>query len=60
MDKLDDDIFMLFIKRAYDMAGLMPKVNVTVNGKQINVNTFLKYVSMYFEPDSTIPLIRDS
>jgi hypothetical protein len=33
MDKLDDDIFMLFIKRAYDMAGLMPKVNVTVNGK---------------------------
>jgi DNA topoisomerase-2 len=33
MDKLDDDIFMLFTKRAYDMAGLMPKVSVTLNGK---------------------------
>lgn len=52
MDRLDDDIFMLFTKRAYDMAGLMPKVKVIVNGKDITVNSFLKYVNMYFSPES--------
>jgi DNA topoisomerase-2 len=60
MTKLDDDIFMLFTKRVYDMAGLLPRVNVVLNGKEIPVNNFLKYVTMYFEPDSTAPKIRDS
>jgi DNA topoisomerase-2 len=50
MDSLDDDIFMLFTKRAYDMAGLMPKVKVTINNTEINANTFLKYVNMYSDP----------
>lgn len=48
MNRLDDDIFMLFTKRAYDMAGLMPKVKVVVNGKDIIANSFIKYVNMYF------------
>ncbi len=33
MQRLDDDIFMLLTKRAYDMAGLMPTVKVILNGK---------------------------
>lgn len=52
MNCLDDDIFELFTKRAYDMAGLMPKVKVIVNGKDITVNSFLKYVHMYFGAES--------
>lgn len=51
---------MLFTKRAYDMAGLMPKVKVVINGKDINANSFVKYVNMYFDPDSEFPKIRDN
>lgn len=50
MEGLDDDIFMLFTKRAYDMAGLLPAVRVNINGEKINANTFLKYVNMYSDP----------
>lgn len=32
MDGLDDDIFSLLTKRVYDMAGLMPRVKVVLNG----------------------------
>jgi hypothetical protein len=38
---------MLLTKRAYDMAGLMPTVKVVINGKDINANTFSKYVNLY-------------
>lgn len=60
MEKLDDDIFSLLTKRVYDMAGLMPRVKVILNEKEIPVNSFLKYVNMYYEPDSPIPKIRDN
>lgn len=33
MERLDDDIYSLLTKRVYDMAGLMPRVKVTLNGK---------------------------
>ena len=35
MERLDDDIFSLLTKRVYDMAGLMPKVKVVLNGNEI-------------------------
>ena len=35
-------------KRVYDMAGLLPSVKVILNGNQLEVNSFLKYVDMYF------------
>jgi DNA topoisomerase-2 len=52
MDGFDDDIFSLFTKRAYDMAGVMPKVKVYINGKDVTVNSFVKYVNLYFDPNS--------
>ena len=60
MEGLDDDIFSLLTKRVYDMAGLMPKVKVILNGDEIEVNSFLKYVNMYYDPDTQIPKIRDN
>ena len=59
MTGLDDDIYMLLTKRAYDMAGLMPTVKVVINGKDIAANTFSKYVNLYIGEDSQLPKIRD-
>lgn len=47
MNRLDDDIYMLLTKRAYDMAGLLPDVKVNINGKDITANSFSRYVNMY-------------
>ena len=41
------------------MAGLMPKVKVVLNSKEIEINSFMKYVDMYYEVESNIPKIRD-
>lgn len=59
MQGFDDDIFMLLTKRAYDMAGIMPSLKVMINGKDINANSFSKYVDMYLGQDSPLPKIRD-
>jgi DNA topoisomerase-2 len=56
---LDDDIFALMSKRVYDMAGIMPKVNVTLNDKEIDIKSFTEYVDMYFEKDSSPQKIFD-
>ena len=48
MDKLDNDIISLFIKRVYDMSGVTPKsVNVYYNEEKINIRNFQDYISMY-------------
>lgn len=59
MQKLDDDITSLLSKRVYDMAGLLPKVKTYLNDKEIPINSFLKYVDMYYEVDSKVLKIRD-
>jgi DNA topoisomerase-2 len=45
-------------KRVYDMAGLLPAVRVSLNGKEIPINSFLKYVDMYLGEGAV--KIRDS
>ncbi len=37
---LDDDIFALMAKRVYDMAGILPRVQVSLNGKDIDIKSF--------------------
>lgn len=46
MKELDDDHMALFIKRAYDLAGLTGK-NVYVNGKKIEKNNWKEYMNLY-------------
>ena len=55
----DTDIVAFLSKRAYDMAGILPGVKVTLNGKEIMCNTFDKYIQMYFEEGNKIPRIKD-
>ena len=58
MSGLESDIIALLTKRVYDMAGLMPKVRVFINKKQIPIESFVAYSNMYFENDD-VPKIRD-
>jgi len=59
MERFDDDIVALMRKRVYDMAGLLPNVKVFLDGNQLEVNSFLKYVDMYFNNTEECIKIRD-
>jgi DNA topoisomerase-2 len=59
MDRFDDDIVSIFKKRVYDMAGLLPRVKVSLNDNEISTNSFLKYVDLYFPSDTESIKIRD-
>jgi len=48
MEKFDEDIVAIMMKRVYDMAGLMGKVSVYLNEKLVPIRSFLEYVDMYF------------
>ena len=45
---LDEDIMALMSKRVYDMAGIMPRVKVSLNDKEIDIKSFSEYVDLYF------------
>jgi DNA topoisomerase-2 len=47
-NKLDEDVISLLNKRVYDMAGILPKVKVSLNNKEIDIKSFSEYVDMYF------------
>lgn len=60
MRAFDTDIISLMSKRVYDMAGLLPSVKVYLNEKEIPINSFVKYVDMYFpNTEQSVPKIRD-
>ena len=42
------------------MAGLMPKVKVVLNEKEIEIKSFLMYVDMYFTTNNSSLRIRDA
>ena len=48
MDKLEDDIYSLFVKRAYDVAAWTDEnVQVYLNDKLINIKSFKEYADLY-------------
>ena len=50
MEKMDDDIVSLLVKRVYDMAGITPKeVSVYLNGEKLQVENFETYINMYIQ-----------
>jgi len=50
MQSLDKDIVALFTKRAYDMAGCTDRrVQVKLNGKQLQIKDFKDYCSLYLD-----------
>lgn len=59
MEKFDNDIVALMRKRVFDMAGMLPSVKVFLDGNQLEINSFLKYVDMYFSNTEECIKIRD-
>ena len=50
MKMIDNDIFSLFMKRAYDLAGVTPeKVQVVFNGQPIKIKNFDQYSKLYLD-----------
>lgn len=49
LENLTDDIKALLQKRAYDIAGVLPKVTIHYNDKPIEINSFTDYAKLYFE-----------
>ena len=48
MDRLDDDIVGLMMKRVYDMAGISDKtLKVYLNGERLPISSFKEYVALY-------------
>jgi DNA topoisomerase-2 len=52
MDKFDEDIVALMMKRVYDMAGVTPaKVKVSLNDKKLDVKGFYSYLDMFLDAE---------
>lgn len=47
MDRIDEDIEALMMKRVYDMAGTVKDIKVMLNGERLKVKNFKQYVEMY-------------
>lgn len=59
MTGFDADIVALFKKRVFDMAGVSDKtLKVTLNGERVPVQSFKKYVDLYFPEDSKLPKLH--
>ena len=52
--KIDENHYKLFHRRTLDILGCsLDNLKVTFNGKKVNINSFKKYVELYY-PDETI------
>ena len=51
---ITDDLFNLFKKRVYDLAGVMgKKIKVFFNSEEVNIDSFESYAKLYFDSEST-------
>ncbi|CAG8545915.1 9807_t:CDS:10, partial [Ambispora gerdemannii] len=49
LTEIDDDFEALLKKRAYDMAGILPKVKVVFNNETISIKNFKEYIQLYLD-----------
>ena len=60
MDILEDDMVALMRKRVYDMAGIFNgNVKVFLNSQQIKINSFAKYIDLYFPAEANVIKVYD-
>ncbi|OIR58502.1 MAG: DNA topoisomerase II [Amphiamblys sp. WSBS2006] len=52
LEGIDSDHFLLFQKRAHDIAGCLPDVDVFFNGTRIEIGSFKEYVGLYFPAET--------
>lgn len=51
---MSEDLYNLFKKRVYDLAGVLGrKVKIFFNGEELKINSFEDYCKLYFEENST-------
>jgi DNA topoisomerase-2 len=53
MTGIDSDLYALFAKRVYDLAGCVKNVKVYFNGERIPINNFKQYTDLYFSNPGT-------
>ncbi|RKP21287.1 hypothetical protein ROZALSC1DRAFT_20652, partial [Rozella allomycis CSF55] len=51
METFDEDVEKLFVKRVYDMAGVVKDVKVYLNGERIKIKDFKSYVNQFVKED---------
>ncbi len=50
MRNITDDLFNLFKKWVYDLAGVMgKKIKVFFNSEEVNIDSFESYAKLYFD-----------
>lgn len=47
LEEITDDIYSLFVKRAYDLAGVCPKITVIIDGNKIKFASFKAYIDKF-------------
>eukprot|EP01132_Coremiostelium_polycephalum_P007836 gene7836-9650_t len=57
MTHFDEDLIALLNKRVYDVAGCNPSIKVYLNGTELGIKSFEKYISLYFLADDSPPKI---
>ncbi|KAF2070654.1 hypothetical protein CYY_008032 [Polysphondylium violaceum] len=56
MTHMDEDLIALLTKRVYDVAGCNTSLKVSLNGKDLGIKSFEKYIALYFEPENETPI----
>ena len=54
LKEINEDMIKLFIKRVYDVAGTMEKINIYINDELIEQNTFKKYIGLYYDDENLV------
>lgn len=47
MEKLDNDILGVMMRRVYDVAGTLSGIKVTLNGQRLKIKSFKQYVELF-------------
>lgn len=51
IEKIDDEIKKIFLKRAIDVSAYCPKAKIYFNGKKITVNNFKEYINAHINEE---------
>ncbi|KAK5575424.1 hypothetical protein RB653_006557 [Dictyostelium firmibasis] len=57
MVNFDDDLVALLSKRVYDIAGCNPTLKVSLNGEELGIRSFEKYINLYFPDEENAPKV---
>jgi DNA topoisomerase-2 len=59
MTHMDQDVLSLFIKRVYDLAGIIRGIKVYINDERIQIKSFNEYVQLYLKGKENAPVVYE-